>query len=67
MEYRQLGHTGLTVSRLCFGGLVIGPLQKNLSVEEGGDVIAEALRLGITFIDTADLYDTYQHIKEQWI
>ena len=63
MEYRQLGHTGLTVSRLCFGGLVIGPLQKNLSVEEGGDVIAEALRLGITFIDTADLYDTYQHIK----
>ena len=53
MEYRQLGHTGLTVSRLCFGGLVIGPLQKNLSVEEGGDVMG--LRFGIAFIDTADL------------
>ncbi|NLO99652.1 MAG: aldo/keto reductase, partial [Clostridiaceae bacterium] len=37
MEYRELGNTGLIVSRLCFGGLVIGPLQKNLSVEEGGE------------------------------
>ncbi len=63
MEYRELGHTGLMVSRLCFGGLVIGPLQKNLSVEEGGEVIAEAFRLGVNFIDTADLYDTYPHIK----
>lgn len=63
MEYRELGNTGLIVSRLCFGGLVIGPLQKNLSVEEGGEVIAEALRLGVNFIDTADLYDTYRHIK----
>lgn len=63
MEYRELGNTGLIVSRLCFGGLVIGPLQKNLSVEEGGEVIAEALRLGVNFIDTADLYNTYQHIK----
>ncbi len=63
MEYRELGHTGLMVSRLCFGGLVIGPLQKNLSVEKGGEVIAEAFRLGVNFIDTADLYNTYQHIK----
>jgi predicted aldo/keto reductase-like oxidoreductase len=63
MEYRELGHTGLKVSRLCFGGLVIGPLQKNLSTDEGGEVIAEAFRLGINFIDTADLYDTYRHIK----
>lgn len=63
MEYRELGNTGLIVSRLCFGGLVIGPLQKNLSVEQGGEVIAEAFRLGVNFIDTADLYDTYSHIK----
>lgn len=63
MEYRELGNTGLMVSRLCFGGLVIGPLQKNLTVEEGGEVIAEAFRLGVNFIDTADLYGTYPHIK----
>jgi len=63
LEYIELGSTGLKVSRLCFGGLVIGPLQKNLSVEEGGEVIAEALKQGVNFIDTADLYDTYKHIR----
>ncbi len=63
MEYRELGNTGIKVSRLCFGGLVIGPLQKNLNTDEGAEVIAEALRLGVNFIDTADLYDTYRHIR----
>jgi len=63
LEYIKLGNTGILVSRLCFGGLVIGPLQKNLSIEEGGEVVAEALRLGVNFIDTADLYDTYRHIQ----
>ncbi len=63
MEYRELGRTGIMVSRLCFGGLVIGPLQKNLSVEEGAEIIAEALRLGVNFIDTADLYETYGPIR----
>lgn len=63
MEYRELGKTGLKVSRLCFGGLVVGPLQKNLSSDEGGEVIAEAFRLGVNFIDTADLYGTYPHIR----
>ncbi|HOL85639.1 aldo/keto reductase [Thermoclostridium caenicola] len=63
MEYRFLGKTGIKVSRLCFGALVIGPLQRNLSVEEGAAVIEEALRLGVNFIDTADLYDTYPYIR----
>ena len=35
MEYRELGNTGIMVSRLCFGGLVIGPLQKKISTDEG--------------------------------
>jgi len=63
LEYRFLGKTGIKVSRLCFGALVIGPLQRNMSVEEGAAVIEEALRLGVNFIDTADLYDTYSYIK----
>lgn len=63
MEYRMLGKTGIKVSRLCFGALVIGPLQRNLSIDEGAAVIEEALRLGVNFIDTADLYDTYPYIK----
>lgn len=64
MEYIDLGRSGLKVSRLCFGGLVIGPLQVNLPVEQGAEVIRTALELGVNFIDTAELYGTYAHIRE---
>lgn len=63
VEYKTLGQTGLEVSRLCFGALTIGPLQRNLSVAEGGRVIRHALELGVNFIDTAELYETYAHIR----
>lgn len=63
MQYRRLGKTGLTVSRLCFGSLTIGPLQANLSVSEGASLIEFALDLGVNFIDTADLYGTYPYIR----
>lgn len=64
MIYNELGNTGLIVSKLCFGGLTVGPLQANLSPVEGGRVIREAFERGINFIDTAELYGTYPHIKE---
>lgn len=64
MEYNILGNTGLKVSRLCFGGLTVGPLQANLSIEEGAEVMAEAFESGINFIDTAELYGTYPYIKK---
>lgn len=64
MEYVELGKTGLKVSRLCFGALVIGPLQKNMTVREGAAVIRAALERGVNFIDTAELYGTYGHIRE---
>lgn len=63
MKYNELGKTGLTVSKLCFGGLTVGPYQANMSPEAGGEVIAYAFSKGINFIDTAQLYDTYPHIK----
>lgn len=64
MNYIELGNTGLKVSRLCFGGLIIGPLQTNLSIDEGAKIIASAFEMGVNFIDTAELYGTYAHIKE---
>lgn len=64
MEYRTLGNTGIKVSRLCFGSLTIGPLQANLSIDEGAKIIRKALELGINFIDTAKLYNTYPYIKK---
>jgi hypothetical protein len=63
LEYRVLGSTGIKVSRLCFGCLTVGPLQANLPVEEGARVIARAFEMGVNFIDTAKLYNTYHYIK----
>lgn len=63
MEYRKLGSTNLTVSRMCFGALTIGPIQRNLSVDEGSTLIRRALEAGVNFIDTAELYRTYPYIK----
>lgn len=63
MEYRYLGNTRIKVSRLCFGSLTIGPMQANLTVDEGAQVIVKALEQGVNFIDTAKLYNTYDYIK----
>lgn len=64
MQYRVLGRSGLKVSRLCLGTLTIGPLQANLSLTEGAEVIHTALEEGINFIETAELYDTYRYIRK---
>ncbi len=63
MQYLNLGRTGLNVSKVCFGSLTVGPCQADLSPEAGGRVIAEALGLGVNHIDTAQLYETYPHIR----
>ncbi len=62
MEYRDLGNTEIKVSRLCFGSLTVGPLQKNMPATEAGELIAAAFYGGVNFIDTAQLYGTYPHI-----
>lgn len=53
----------LSVSRLCFGTLTMGPLQSGLSPLQGGDLLLYARDLGINFIDTAEYYQTYAHIR----
>ncbi len=62
MQYSPLGSTGLTVSKLCFGTLTIGPLQRSFSPSVGGRILAAALERGINLVDTAQLYRTYEHI-----
>lgn len=63
MDYRNLGDTGIKVSRLCYGTLTIGPLQAKLPVAEGAELLREAFDKGINFIDTAELYRNYEYIK----
>lgn len=59
----QLGRTGLEVSRLAFGSLTLGPVQTNMSPERGGELLAYAFARGLNFVDTAELYGTYPHIR----
>ncbi|NLK35740.1 MAG: 4Fe-4S binding protein [Gracilibacteraceae bacterium] len=63
MKKNILGNTGIEVTELCFGALPMGPLQKDLSVEESAEIVAYALKSGITFVDTAQMYKTYSPIK----
>ena len=58
-----LGRTGIEVTEMCFGALPCGPLQKKLTAREGGEVMAHALNLGVTMIDTAQMYQTYDMVK----
>lgn len=51
-ERVRFGRTGLMVSRLAFGGI---PIQR-LSRQDGVRLVADALELGINFIDTAHGY-----------
>ncbi len=52
MEYRTLGKTGLTISRLGFGGI---PIQK-IDAEGTKNLMRELIREGVNFIDTARAY-----------
>lgn len=53
MEYKNLGRTGLRVSRLCLGTMNFGPLSTE---EESYAIMDRALEHGIDFFDTADVY-----------
>ena len=64
MEYVELGRGGPRVSRLCFGTLTMSPLQTDMSVSEGAKLLCRAYERGVNFLDTADLYGTYPHIRE---
>ena len=63
MRMNKLGRSGLTVSQLCYGTLTMSPLQKNLAPEDGAKLLIHAYEKGVRFLDTADLYGTYPHIR----
>ena len=53
MQHVRLGNTGLHVSRICLGTMTFG-----LQVDEtaSGAILDHAAELGVTFLDTADVY-----------
>ena len=59
MEYVNLGRTGLKVSRICLGMMTYGTPDWRewvLDEEQSRPFIRRALKLGINFFDTADMY-----------
>lgn len=60
MERVKYGNTDLEVSKLCFGAGHLANVCK--SYEEGGKLLLEALERGVTFWDTAEMYQTQPHL-----
>ena len=61
MQYKQLGHTGLMVSELCFGAMTFGGRGFwEVIGQQGQDVadnlVAQSIDAGINFFDTANVY-----------
>jgi aryl-alcohol dehydrogenase-like predicted oxidoreductase len=60
VEYVQLGKTGLRVSRLCLGMMSFGPHEQRqwaIGEEEAEPIVRRAFEGGVTFFDTADVYN----------
>lgn len=53
MEYTRLGRAGARVSRIALGTMNFGPV---IGEAESFEILDAAVELGITFIDTADVY-----------
>ena len=61
MEYTRLGNSGLKVSRIALGCMSFGDTSRgfnewSLGEDEAGPFFAQAVELGITFWDTANVY-----------
>jgi aryl-alcohol dehydrogenase-like predicted oxidoreductase len=67
----RLGGSDLVVSRLCYGtepfAIEKGPdrmkSQGDLTPEQGGGVLRDALGMGVNFWDTSDDYGTHPHVR----
>jgi aryl-alcohol dehydrogenase-like predicted oxidoreductase len=60
MEYVNLGNTGLRVSRVCLGMMSFGRHESRewaLDEEAAEPIVRRAVEGGITFFDTADVYN----------
>jgi len=58
----KLGWRGPEVSEICFGSLAVSPLQGKVSAQEGVNLLQYAFEQGITWVDTAEIYDNYSQI-----
>ncbi|HEX6467768.1 MAG TPA: aldo/keto reductase [Streptosporangiaceae bacterium] len=60
MEYVRCGSSGLKVSRICLGMMSFGHRTErawHLTEDEAEPLVRRAVEAGVTFFDTADVYD----------
>jgi aryl-alcohol dehydrogenase-like predicted oxidoreductase len=55
MDYARLGHSGLKVSRLCLGAMMLGRWG-NPDHDDCGRIVRRAIDEGVNFVDTANRY-----------
>ncbi len=63
MDQRNLGNAGLTVSELGLGCMGMSEFYGTTDEDESIATIHRAIKLGITFIDTADMYGPFTNEK----
>jgi Predicted oxidoreductases of the aldo/keto reductase family len=63
MNKQRLGKTEIFVTPIGMGVLTVGSTQLNLSLERGAEIVRYAIEKGIGFLDTAEYYRTYPHIR----
>ncbi|MDH7481947.1 MAG: aldo/keto reductase [Armatimonadota bacterium] len=62
MERRELGRTGIWVSRLAFGTL---PFKLHeMPISDGAELLVSAAEMGIDFFDLAEIYGSYPHMQK---
>jgi 1-deoxyxylulose-5-phosphate synthase len=72
MQYTKLGHTGLSVSRICLGCMSYGDKSWRewvISGDEAREHFATALEAGVNFFDTAEVYSrgVSEEVTGRWL